>query len=140
MRWALPLTLFCVSFASSYSMAQIVGTLHICAIGDVVAIGNSGRLICANPDQVKNQPDQISPTGTSIEVQDYRCTVEGPYTIECVDIGRVCLAERARVKKQADHYLGCATDAWKAAHPKESCPNSWYAEPARCTPTVYGGF
>lgn len=140
MRWALPLTLFCVSFASSYSLAQIVGTPHSCAIGSVVvAIGNSGRLICANPDQVKNQPDQISPIGTSIEVQDYRCTVRSPYTIECTDIGRVCLAARVWKKKQTDHYLGCATDAWGAAHPGEGCPSQRYDEPARCTPMVFGG-
>ncbi len=50
----------------------------------------------------------ISPTGTSIEVENYRCTVTSPRTLECQNIGRVCEAQRAADEIERKKDFGCA--------------------------------
>ena len=54
------------------------------------------------------QAGDISPDGTAIEVENYRCTVTSPRTLECQNIGRVCEARRAADKIEHDKMFGCA--------------------------------
>lgn len=82
----------------------------------------------------------ISENGTSIEVETYRCTVKSSRSIECTNVGRVCMEARAKQKKQDDYYFGCALDEWKNKHPKESCPAKPYWAPIECMPYVMGAF
>ena len=51
---------------------------------------------------------QISTAGTSIEVENYRCTVRDSRSIECLNIGRVCEDYRAKEKARNDASFGCA--------------------------------
>ncbi len=80
---------------------------------------------------------EISSTGSSIEVENFKCEVASPYAIKCKNIGRVC--EQARNKEKAfdDYYLGCALDEWKKKHPKEACPENRYRAPQECMPMVF---
>jgi hypothetical protein len=55
----------------------------------------------------------ISPTGSSIEVENYRCKVTGPRSIECMNIGRVCVASRAEEDKKSARQFGCAIEGNK---------------------------
>ena len=80
---------------------------------------------------------EISPTGTSIEVESYRCTVKGPRMIECQNIGRVCQEQLAKEKAQKDEYLGCALEEWKKAHPGKKCPD-WIYAGSECYPLELG--
>lgn len=50
----------------------------------------------------------ISPTGTIIEVENYKCTVMSPRHIECQNIGRVCVAYRKMLAERNEKEFGCA--------------------------------
>ena len=84
----------------------------------------------------------LSKLGDVIEVESYRCIVKGQRSIECTNVGRVCDQDRARQKAQDDRYFGCATDAWKAEHPGESCLPfaQTYFAPAECMTLRMGGY
>lgn len=55
----------------------------------------------------------ISPTGTVVEVESIRCAVTSPYSIECINIGRVCVAARAEENKRSARIFGCAIEGNK---------------------------
>lgn len=55
----------------------------------------------------------VSSTGATIETESYRCTVESPYRILCMNIGRVCIAERARQETETAKTFGCAIEGNK---------------------------
>jgi hypothetical protein len=87
-------------------------------------------------------PDQgaLSPVGTSVEVESYRCTVTSERSIECQNIGRVCRKALAKYKARSDYYFGCALSEWERSHPGEECPTVDYEENkavTQCLPTDF---
>ena len=74
--------------------------------------------------QVLANAQEISPTGSTIEVESFRCTVTSPYTIQCINIGRYCVAARAEYKARQDRTFGCAIPGEKT-YP---CPKD-YGDP-----------
>jgi hypothetical protein len=85
----------------------------------------------------------ISPNGSIIEIQDYRCEVRSPYSIICLNIGRVCRDWREREREHTKKTFGCAIKG----EPTYPCP-PWKEEQKRiaetskfsCWPMVIGGF
>lgn len=83
----------------------------------------------------------ISPVGSAIEVENYRCWVTSPRQITCQDIGRVCVAARKKAKETNAIRFGCALEDWKKAHPGKTCDDlEYYSAPIECWPTVMGGY
>lgn len=88
----------------------------------------------------------ISATGTSIEVENYRCTVTSPRTIQCLNVGRACVASRAEEDARSAKTFGCAIEGNK----NYPCPKDQtdYNSPAfkkqaenlrMCSPMMFGG-
>lgn len=78
-------------------------------------------MLMIGPSPASSAP--VSKVGQTIEVENYRCTVRSSYRIECIDIGPVCVKQRAEEKVMHDYYFGCALDGWKKGHPTEKCPD-----------------
>lgn len=49
----------------------------------------------------------VSPTGTTIEVETYKCKVTSPRSIECQNIGRVCNAYNKLLAERHEKEFGC---------------------------------
>lgn len=84
----------------------------------------------------------ISPTGTVIDVENYHCVVKGPRSVECLNVGRVCLEKRARDEIHTSRTFGCALKD----SPNHPCPLDDPAEQKRavetgsCWPIMIGGW
>lgn len=84
----------------------------------------------------------VSTTGSSIEVEDYRCTVTSPYSISCLNVGRVCVAVRAEQEKIDARRFGCAIESSKNYPCPKDEPQDEYKSRLRwsCVPSSMGGF
>lgn len=60
----------------------------------------------------------ISAPGTVIETEDIRCEVKNAYTISCLNIGRACVAFRAKKDAEDARTFGCALED----SPNHPCP------------------
>jgi hypothetical protein len=80
----------------------------------------------------------ISPVGTTIEVENYKCVVVSARSIECTNVGRVCASARAKEQEFHDKYFGCRLDEWKLKHPGEKCPDDFFHSPRECWPMTFG--
>lgn len=84
----------------------------------------------------------ISPTGTVMSVESIRCEVKGPRTIECLNIGRVCVDFRRKQDEDSAKRFGCAS----ADSPNHPCPEYKTPSPEEinfsmsCTTMLLGGF
>jgi hypothetical protein len=84
----------------------------------------------------------ISPTGTVIAVENTQCTVTGPRSIQCLNIGRFCVAKRKADDEEGAKTFGCALEnspnhpckPWKQLSEEET--RQW----AYCLPTTLGGW
>lgn len=84
----------------------------------------------------------ISPTGTVVNIENYRCEVTGPRSMKCLNVGRVCVEKRARDEARAAKRFGCAIKG----EPTYPCPLDDPAESTEgkeigtCWPLSIGGF
>jgi len=86
----------------------------------------------------------ISEVGSALEVESYRCVVTSARAIECLNIGRVCVAARAEEEKRSKRWFGCAIKG----NENYPCPPSPSREEleknakgsAGCFPTVFGSW
>lgn len=83
----------------------------------------------------------ISSTGATIEVETYRCTVRGPRTIECLNVGRACVAARTRDEERMAKRFGCAIKG----EPTYPCPKdddlrAQIDDMQGCHTTIMGAF
>lgn len=60
----------------------------------------------------------ITPTGTTIDLENLHCTVLGPRTMTCLNVGRVCVEQRARNEAHTARIFGCAIKS----SPNYPCP------------------
>lgn len=82
----------------------------------------------------------ISPTGTILSVENYRCIVTSARSFECLNVGRVCVEQRKRDDEKTAKTFGCAIEG----EPTYPCPK--YDPPSdvelrqemACAPTAYG--
>jgi hypothetical protein len=89
----------------------------------------------------------ISAVGTVLETQDVRCEVISLYSIQCINIGRVCRAYRAEQVANYRKTFGCALES----SPNYPCPpwdeqvkkiesNAKAGLLTMCTPLLMGGW
>lgn len=80
----------------------------------------------------------ISAAGTVIDVENYHCVVKGPRSIECLNVGRVCIERQKRDDEKLARRFGCAIQGEK----NYPCPKDDPIEPdvGSCWPMEIGGW
>jgi hypothetical protein len=108
-----------MSLALNRTLAFVVG-LGLAA--PLPAVSDADCKVISGAQCPPDPPTSVSPVGTSLEVENYRCTVTSERSIECQNIGRVCRAALAKYKEHSDYYFRCALNEWRTSHPGKECP------------------
>jgi hypothetical protein len=82
------------------------------------AVGGAALALAVLLSPAPSRAGGVSQTGTTIEVENYRCEVQSPYRIVCENIGRVCIAYREREEAERNKTFGCAIET----SPNFPCP------------------
>ena len=88
-------------------------------LSTIFLLASTSLALAADRTPWVEPPDlPISPTGTTIEVENYRCEVTSPRGITCMNVGRVCKAFRAAQEADTAKTFGCAIKG----EPTYPCP------------------